>query len=799
MEQPAFANVRRDPFIQQQNPVYFVPPLRIVAPPGVPPYLPHSFDPFDFFKGFRHDLFTHNFDGTSWIPPPPPPVPSHAGCSKGAKEPIIDTENGTQNVKFSSMNEKFDTGNAKFNTGCAGFGTETATSATSSAKFATNCEKIGPEHAERGPGRAYFDTGHAKSATGSAKLGMNSEKFNPERRPGSARTGPLGAEKDRVPTKGLEGADHCSQHPVNAEHVRNDACIEKMGALTDQKPVISKKSTENEHNSEVLPGHTQKKRKRESKPRKSPSARAKMAGVSSSISPHKAVINTLRLYDALRRNLLLEEESKDKDASKGSRPDLQAGSIINNKGLMVNRDNKCVGSVPGVEVGDQFYFRMELCSIGMHGPIQGGIEYLTVKESEYNTPIATSIISSGGYDALDNGEDLVYTGQGGKSALDGKSNEDQKLERGNLAMESSMKLQVPVRVTRGIRDSASPSGKTYTYDGLYKVEQCWSEKGKFGFEEFKFKLCRLPGQPDLGSATLKLSNSLKYKPSEREGLCLSDIASGKEGMPVCIVNVVDNLKSPPPFEYSTNSHYPQGATYEQFGSTQGCDCMGVCGASNACSCFAKNGNAFAYLNGGILVKERSVIYECGSNCKCSFSCRNRLTQKALKFRLEVFKTEDRGWGLRSWDTIPAGSFICEYTGRLIQNAQLLQTRDYVVDVGRLPKNNPLWGDVSSILDTQSSQATVNVSIPEFIVDSSQIGNASRFINHSCSPNVLVQCVMRDHQDTKRPHLMLFAMDNIPPFKELTRDYGSDMPRSNFEVLGKQCLCKSEDCRGNFYQ
>ena len=34
------------------------------------------------------------------------------------------------------------------------------------------------------------------------------------------------------------------------------------------------------------------------------------------------------------------------------------------------------------------------------------------------------------------------------------------------------------------------------------------------------------------------------------------------------------------------------------------------------------------------------------------------------YRLEVFNTGLKGWGLRSWDVIPAGAFVIEYTGQI---------------------------------------------------------------------------------------------------------------------------------------
>eukprot|EP00249_Psilotum_nudum_P020820 c27858_g3_i1 orf=705-2471(+) len=402
--------------------------------------------------------------------------------------------------------------------------------------------------------------------------------------------------------------------------------------------------------------------------------------------PRKAVQATLRLYDSLRRNLLQEEEIKGKDAFKG-RADLYAGSVVNSRGLSVNRNRKVVGLVPGIEVGDQFYFRMEICCVGLHGPIQGGIEYLTTKESEWNTPVAISIISAGGYDARDDGEVLVYTGQGGKSSTDKhKAIEDQKLERGNLAMEGSMKFNIPVRVIRGIKDSASPSGKVYTFDGLYKVAKCWSEKGKDGFEEFKFRLERLPGQPELGSAVIKLSNHLKQKPSMRVGLRMDDISKGKENMPVCVVNTVDDEQCPASFEYSLKVQYPTGFAYHE--PPVCCQCKSGCSASKACPCFLRNGDEFAYLNSGVLVKEKDILYECGGYCTCLLACRNRNTQKGLKYRMEVFKTDMKGWGLRSWESIPAGSFVCEYIGKVInivQDSEIVGGNEHVLNVKKLSK------------------------------------------------------------------------------------------------------------------
>jgi euchromatic histone-lysine N-methyltransferase len=56
------------------------------------------------------------------------------------------------------------------------------------------------------------------------------------------------------------------------------------------------------------------------------------------------------------------------------------------------------------------------------------------------------------------------------------------------------------------------------------------------------------------------------------------------------------------------------------------------------------------------------------------------------------------------------------------------------------------------------------SVPEFCIDAGSTGNIARFINHSCEPNLFVQCVLSSHHDVKLARVMLFAADNIPPMQ-----------------------------------
>ncbi|XP_077872149.1 histone-lysine N-methyltransferase SETDB2 isoform X4 [Ictidomys tridecemlineatus] len=61
------------------------------------------------------------------------------------------------------------------------------------------------------------------------------------------------------------------------------------------------------------------------------------------------------------------------------------------------------------------------------------------------------------------------------------------------------------------------------------------------------------------------------------------------------------------------------------------------------------------------------IYECSLMCKCNRQmCQNRVVQHGPQVRLQVFKTEKKGWGVRCLDDIDRGTFVCIYSGRLLK-------------------------------------------------------------------------------------------------------------------------------------
>ncbi|KAI3823063.1 hypothetical protein L1987_04489 [Smallanthus sonchifolius] len=528
--------------------------------------------------------------------------------------------------------------------------------------------------------------------------------------------------------------------------------------------------------------------RRKDPPRSSELVRVTNLGVEDERYFREVMRKTRMIYDSLRVLVVNEDEKRrsfEIVRSPRSRGDLKAATVMKERGLWLNRDKRIVGAIPGVHVGDVFFFRMELCVVGMHGQAQAGIDYLTSSQSSNGEPIATSVIVSGGYeDDEDAGDVIIYTGHGGQDKHS-RQVVHQKLEGGNLAMERSMHYGIEVRVIRGFRYEGSASGKVYVYDGLYKIVEAWFDVGKSGFGVFKFKLVRIENQIEMGSSLLKFAENLRTRPLEVRpmGYVSFDISMKKETVPVFLFNDIDSNHEPMYYDYLATTVFPP-FVYHLGGKGGGCNC--VSGCSQDCFCAKKNGGEFAYDSNGLLVRGKPLIFECGPHCHCPATCQNRVSQKGVRNRFEVFRSRETGWGVRSLDLIQAGSFICEYTGVGLtrEQAQLFTMNgDALVYPNRFGERWAEWGDLSQIFSDYVRPSYPCVPPLDFGMDVSRMRNLACYMSHSSCPNVLVQLVLYDHSNIAFPHLMLFAMENIPPLRELSLDYGAAD-----EWMGKLSIC-----------
>ncbi|GMH07843.1 hypothetical protein Nepgr_009683 [Nepenthes gracilis] len=511
----------------------------------------------------------------------------------------------------------------------------------------------------------------------------------------------------------------------------------------------------------------------------------------------------LMKFDAVRRKVSQLEDAKESSSGVVRRSDLKASNITLTAGIRTNA-RKRIGAVPGIEIGDIFFFRMELCIVGLHAPSMAGIDYMTVSGETGEEPLAVSIVSSGGYD--DDAEDkdvLIYTGQGGNLGVGiisrrDKAVSDQKLERGNLALDRSSRRANEIRVIRGMKDIFNQMSKIYVYDGLYTIQEAWVEKTKSGANSFKYKLVRIPRQPP-AFAVWQSVQKWKAGNSSRAGLILPDLTSGAESIPVSLVNEVDDEKGPSYFAYFPTVRYSKSFNITQ--PTFGCNCRKECAAGDLnCSCIRKNGGYSPYIANGILVSRRPMVYECGPTCPCFPNCKNRVSQTGSKVHLEVFKTKDRGWGLRSWDPIRAGTFICEYAGDVIEKANFDgdegENNDYIFDSSRAFDSSFKWNCDPGLIDEEAPGDTneeYDIPVP-LVISSKDVGNISRFMNHSCNPNVFWQPIVYEHNAGSYIHIAFFAIRHIPPMTELTYDYDTilaDGYEMSFMKDEKQSVCNSE--------
>ncbi|KAJ1395021.1 hypothetical protein SESBI_33742 [Sesbania bispinosa] len=413
---------------------------------------------------------------------------------------------------------------------------------------------------------------------------------------------------------------------------------------------------------------------------------------------------------------------------------------------------KRIGHVDGIEVGDKFQYRAELCVIGLHNQFSSGIDYMG--KDMYS--LATSIVVTSRYsNVMKSNGCLVYEGQGGNPKVGSNvSPHDQKLEAGNLALRNSMEARSPVRVILKVGRKYESDGMdmwsnpqySFIYDGLYLVNQMTEERGEYGKLVFKFTLNKISDQPThvapedvvmdgrFASSRRKSKGSVAQKHIVR----MNDVSNGKEKLPIRVVTPIDHGQMPASFEYMVNMVY------------------------------GDSDKRLAYPN------KSSLIYECGPSCKCSSSCINRVSQCGIQVQLEIFKTEYKGWGVRTRSFIRSGCFVCEFIGEVYQSHN------------RKARSRP---DVDDYI--------LSLGVGKGFIDATNRGNIARFINHSCTPNLCFKDVIYDSNNKSIPHKMLFAVKDIPSGRELSYNYNSCKGKI-IKVGNNDCYCGSRECNGQIY-
>ncbi|CAH2314459.1 histone-lysine N-methyltransferase EHMT2 [Pelobates cultripes] len=271
----------------------------------------------------------------------------------------------------------------------------------------------------------------------------------------------------------------------------------------------------------------------------------------------------------------------------------------------------------------------------------------------------------------------------------------------------------------------------------------------------------------------KIRQGITNRAVRTERIISRDIAHGYERVPIPCVNGVDEELTPDDYKYvSENCETSAMSIDRNITHLQNCSCLDDCSSSN-CLCGQLSIRCWYDKDGRLLQEfnkiEPPLIFECNQACACWQTCKNRVVQSGIKVRLQLYRTAKMGWGVRALQAIPQGSFICEYVGELISDAE--------ADVRE---------DDSYLFDLDNKDGEV------YCIDARYYGNVSRFINHLCEPNLIPVRVFMSHQDLRFPRIAFFSGRDIRYGEELGFDYGDRF----WDIKSKYftCQCGSERCK-----
>ncbi|XP_035379185.1 histone-lysine N-methyltransferase EHMT2 isoform X1 [Electrophorus electricus] len=271
----------------------------------------------------------------------------------------------------------------------------------------------------------------------------------------------------------------------------------------------------------------------------------------------------------------------------------------------------------------------------------------------------------------------------------------------------------------------------------------------------------------------KLRRGVANRIVRTERIICSDVAQGYENVPIPCVNGVDDEGCPSDYKYIAENCETSAMNIDRnITHLQHCNCTDDCSSSN-CLCGQLSIRCWYDKDQRLLQEfnkiEPPLIFECNLACSCHKTCKNRVVQAGIKVRLQLYRTEKMGWGVRALQDIPQGSFICEYVGELISDAE--------ADVRE---------DDSYLFDLDNKDGEV------YCIDARYYGNISRFINHLCDPNIIPVRVFMLHQDLRFPRIAFFSSRDILTGQELGFDYGDRF----WDIKSKYftCQCGSEKCK-----
>lgn len=312
---------------------------------------------------------------------------------------------------------------------------------------------------------------------------------------------------------------------------------------------------------------------------------------------------------------------------------------------------------------------------------------------------------------------------------------------------------------------------------------------------------------------------------------VNDISKGEEKIEIPWVNDIGK-DHPPNFQYVSQNLVFQNArvniSLSRIDDGSSCStCINNCLASpTSCACAFQAGGEFAYTLDGVLKEDfleecisitrdpqkqsllncrgdcpiekskkdnilepckghlkRKIIKECWTKCGCHKICGNRLVQRGVNYKLQVFLTPDgKGWGLRTLEKLPKGAFVCEFVGEVLTVSEFYSRR---TEKHTSPVLLDAYWGLNRVMEEEEA----------LCLDGTCYGNAARFINHRCwDANLIEVPVEVETPEHHYYHLAFFTTREVDALEELTWDYGIDFDEEDQLVKAFRCKCGSKYCR-----
>ena len=174
-----------------------------------------------------------------------------------------------------------------------------------------------------------------------------------------------------------------------------------------------------------------------------------------------------------------------------------------------------------------------------------------------------------------------------------------------------------------------------------------------------------------------------------------------------------------------------------------------------------------------LFKDNGEHFDCPIECtadNCSFGekdCKNRVLSEEQYIKYCFPSTKDNvGTALCATKDIPKGVLIGQYSGVVTTKKDSALRSDYIAEMAR---PNMEYGH------------------SKMWIDAEKCGNLTRFINHSCEPNVQWE----QREVNKHQTLWIRTIKLIRKKEQLTIDYGKN---ANTLFSDGVCKCKKDGCR-----